>query len=71
MALVLSKRRSVVASQEIPKSTNNHQSHTISAIVVASVQSSMSTLEHDTTACSLDFQVKGPNGERFLFGFGN
>jgi hypothetical protein len=59
IAPVLSHRRGVAASQEIPKSANNHQSHMISKVVVASARSSASVLERDTTACFLDFHAIG------------
>lgn len=59
MAPVLSHRRGVGASQEIPKSTNNNQSHTISEVVVANAQSSASVLNRETTACFLDLHAIG------------
>ncbi|ONM26055.1 CW-type Zinc Finger [Zea mays] len=57
MAPVLSHRRGVEASQEIPKSANNHRSHMISAIVVSRALSSASILEQDSTTCFLDFHA--------------
>jgi len=47
MAPVLSQRSGVGASQEIPKSANNHRSHTISEVVVASAHTGDNST-HDT-----------------------
>ena len=57
MAPVLSHRRGVATSQEIPKSANNQRSHTISVVVVARARISASVLERDTTACFLEFHA--------------
>jgi len=59
MALVLSQRRGVGPSQEIPKSANNHRNHIISEVVVARARSSASVLDRDTAACFLDFHAIG------------
>jgi len=64
IAPVLSQKRGVGASQEIPKSANNHRSHTISEVVVASARSSASVLERDTAACFLDFHASGEEPRR-------
>jgi hypothetical protein len=67
MAPVLSQRRGVTTSQEMPKSANNHRSHTISAVVVARARSSASVLERDTTACFLDFHAIGEEPRRMQY----
>ena len=67
MAPVLSHRRGVATSQEMPKSANNHRSHTISAVVVASARSSASVLERDTAACFLDFHAIGEEPRRMQY----
>jgi len=59
MAPVLSQRRGVGASGEMPKSANNQRSHTISEVVVASARSSASVLDRDTAAYFLDFHTRG------------
>ena len=67
MAPVLSQRRGVGASQEIPKSANNHHSHTISKVAVANAQSSASALDRDTIACFLDFHARGDEPRRMQY----
>jgi hypothetical protein len=67
IAPVLSHRRDVAASQEIPKSANNHRSHTISAVAVASARSSASVLEQDTAARFLDFHAIGEDPRRIQY----
>jgi hypothetical protein len=62
MAPVLSHRRGIRASQEIPKSASNHRNHTTSTVVVANAQSSASVLDRETTACFLDFHARGEEG---------
>jgi len=64
MAPVLSQRRGVGVSQEIPKSASNHRSHTISEVVVASARSSASVLDRDTADYFLDFQTRGEEPRR-------
>ena len=71
MAPVLSHRRGVATSQEMPKSANNHRSHTISAVVVARARSSASVLERDTAACFLDFHAIGEEPRRMQYLLGH
>ena len=66
MAPVLSQRRGVGASQEIPKSDNKHRRHTISK-VVANAQSSASALDRDTIACFLDFHARGDEPRKMQY----
>ena len=67
IAPVLSQRRGVATSQEIPKSANNHRSHTISEVVVASARSSASILEQDIATCFLDFHAIGEEPRRIQY----
>ena len=60
-------RRGVATSQKIPKTANNHRSHTISKVVVASARSSASVLEQDTAACFLDFHAIGEEPRRIQY----
>jgi hypothetical protein len=67
MAPILSHRRGVGASQEIPKSSNNHQSQTIYAVVVANARSSAFVLDRDTAAYFLDFHARGEEPRRMQY----
>ena len=59
MAPVLSQRRGVGASQETPKSANNHRIYMILEVVVAIARSSASVLDRETADCFLDFHARG------------
>jgi len=64
MAPVLSQRRGVGVSQEIPRSASNHRSHTIYEVVVASARSSAFVLDRDIVDCFLDFHTRGEEPRR-------
>jgi hypothetical protein len=51
----------------MPKSANNHRSHTISAVVVKRANSLASILERETTACFLDFHAIGEEPRRMQY----
>jgi len=49
------------------KLANNHRSHTISEVVVATARSSTFVLDQDTAACFLDIHARGDKPRRMQY----